>query len=210
MHDTQWVLDKLTELYPTVLPELNFTNPYETLIAALLSAQATDRQVNNVTEKLFAIYPNASALAAADVSEVEDIIRSIGLYHNKAKNTVSACGTLVSKYGGNVPQTMEELSSLPGVGRKVANVVMANAFGVPAFAVDTHVHRVSNRIGLVSSKNPLQTEKQLCEKIPSELWNITHLRLIYLGRRVCHAVKPDCGNCALADQCAFELNKREE
>ncbi|MDR2506285.1 MAG: endonuclease III [Oscillospiraceae bacterium] len=208
MENTAWVLDKLAEMYPEAKPELNFTNPYETLIAALLSAQATDRQVNVVTEKLFAAYPNARALAAADVADVEEMIRSIGLYHNKARNAVAACQILMTKHNGEVPQTIDELTRLPGVGRKVANVVLANAYGVPAFAVDTHVHRVSGRIGLASSKNPLQTERQLCEKIPPELWNETHLRLIYLGRRVCRAIKPSCAACPLAAECAYANNKQ--
>ena len=201
--DVGWIVAQLTALYPIPQPELNFTNPYETLIAALLSAHTTDKAVNAATEVLFAQYPDIASLSRADVPDVERIIKRVGLYRAKAKHAVAACAAIMLSHNGEVPRDFDALVSLPGVGRKVANVVLANAFGIPAFAVDTHIHRVANRLGLASSKTPRGTEESLTAIIPPELWRDTHHRIIFHGRRVCHARKPACGECPLAPACAY-------
>lgn len=192
-------------LYPDAKPELHFSNPYETLISVMLSAQSTDVQVNKVTPALFERYPNVQALAAANVDDVFQIVKSCG-FKSKANNIVEASRIITERFSGRVPDTMEELVSLPGVGRKTANVVLANAFHVPAIAVDTHVFRVSNRIGLADAKNVEETERQLMKAIPKEDWIEAHHWLIYHGRRVCKARKPDCGNCAIAPYCKYLKN----
>ena len=189
------VLGELEKLYPQAGAELNFTNPFETVIATVLAAQCTDKRVNIVTAKLFPKYPE----------ELEPMIQECGLFHTKARNIVELCRILVAKYDGRVPDTMEELVQLPGVGRKTANVVLANAFGKPAFAVDTHVFRVSNRIGLAHANNVEQTERQLMEAVPRDRWSHTHHLLIWHGRRCCTARKPACERCPIV-QCEY-LNK---
>ena len=199
--DSKWILSELERLYPQAKPELNFSNPYETLVATILSAQCTDKQVNRVTEYLFVRFPDSASMAALEPEELEPYIKSCGFFHTKAKNIVSACRTLIQEYGGEVPRSMEALTALPGVGRKTANVVMANAFGADAIAVDTHVFRVSNRLGLVQAKTPKQAEEQLMRVIPKTDWSDAHHWLIYHGRRVCHARKPDCPNCTLRFAC---------
>lgn len=195
------ILSRLKSAYPDAKPELDYNSEFELLVAAILSAQCTDKQVNRVTEKLFPIYPTPDALSRADQEELEGHIRSCGFYRMKAKNLIAAAKTIVEKHGGKVPDTMEELTALPGVGRKVANVVLSNAFGIPAIAVDTHVFRVSNRIGLAHAKNELNTEKQLMENIPRELWGIAHHWLIFHGRRACHARGAKCEDCVLFGLC---------
>ncbi len=197
------VLEGLAEMYPDAAPELCFTNAYELLIATILSAQCTDRQVNICTPALFARYPDAQAMASAEQSDVEDYIRSCGFYHNKAANMISACRDIVDNFGGAVPSDREGLESLAGVGRKTASVVLSNAFGVPAIAVDTHVFRVSNRIGLASAGTVEKTEKQLMETIPEEQWSIAHHWLIFHGRRCCSAKKPKCELCGIKDLCKY-------
>ena len=177
------VLGELETLYPQAGAELNFTNPFETVIATVLAAQCTDKRVNIVTAKLFPKYPDAKAMAQLTPEELEPMIQECGLFHTKARNIVELCRILVAKYDGRVPDTMEELVQLPGVGRKTANVVLANAFGKPAFAVDTHVFRVSNRIGLAHANNVEQTERQLMEAVPRDRWSQTHHLLIWHGRR---------------------------
>ncbi len=194
------ILAELNRLYPDARPELNFSNPFETLIAVMLSAQCTDRQVNKVTAKLFPLYPDAFAIARLTPDELRPHVASCG-FRSKADNIVATCRILVEKYDGQVPRTMEELTALPGVGRKTANVVLANAFGVPTIAVDTHVFRVSNRLGLASAKDVLETERQLMQVIPREDWIKAHHWLIFHGRRVCDARKPACGSCTLAPLC---------
>jgi len=194
------ILAGLEELYPDARPELNFSNPYETLVAVMLSAQCTDKQVNKVTPALFERYPTVEAMAAASVEDVYPMVKSCG-FKTKATNIVEACRLLAVRHGGEVPSTMEELTALPGVGRKTANVVLANAFKVPALAVDTHVFRVSNRLGLVEAKTVEETEKQLMKAIPKQDWNHAHHWLIYHGRRVCHSQRPDCENCSLKPLC---------
>ena len=197
------ILSELERLYPDAKPALQFRNPFELLVAVILSAQCTDVKVNAVTPALFAAYPDAPALAAADPLEVEGYIRTCGLYHNKAKNLVAAARALVEHHGGQVPADHAALTQLPGVGRKTANVVMSCAFGADAIAVDTHVFRVSNRLGLADANDVLKTEQQLMRNIPREKWSLAHHWIIYHGRRVCAARKPDCGHCTLAPWCEY-------
>ena len=191
----QEILKRLEEVYINAVPALHFVNPYQLLVATILSAQCTDVRVNKVTEKLFVKYKNAEELAAADFDELCDDIHSCGCYSVKAKNLIGTAKMLVEQYGGEVPPDMDELTKLPGVGRKTANVVLSNAFGIPGFAVDTHVFRVSNRLGLANAKDVLKTEEQMCALIPKEKWGNAHHWIIYHGRQVCHARKPACGTC---------------
>ncbi len=194
------ILDGLSEMYPDARPELNFFNPYETLVATMLSAQSTDVQVNKVTPKLFEDFPTVEDLAASTPEAVLPYVRSCG-FQSKATNLVLSARDIVARFGGRIPDTMEDLTSLKGVGRKTANVVLANAFGVPAMAVDTHVFRVSNRLGLAHANSVEKTEIQLMEAIPKELWNKAHHWLIFHGRRVCKAQRPQCDKCALSSLC---------
>ena len=194
------ILAALAAEYPDAGPELHFTNPYETLVAVMLSAQCTDKQVNKVTPALFARYPTLEAMAGADVQAVYELVKSCG-FKSKAGNIVAACGLILQRHGGEVPRDMESLTALPGVGRKTANVVMATAFGIPAIAVDTHVFRVSNRLGLAKAKTVEETERQLQRAIPRADWVKAHHWLILHGRRVCHARGPACGVCALKALC---------
>ncbi|MBE5781858.1 MAG: endonuclease III [Clostridiales bacterium] len=194
------ILEELSRLYPEARPELNFSNPYETLVATILSAQCTDKRVNMVTPAVFRDFPDPASMAATTPEILYPYVKSCG-FTTKAKNIVEACRLIMEKHGGQVPSTMEELTALPGVGRKTANVVLANAFGVPAMAVDTHVFRVSNRLGLVEAKTVEETEKQLMKAIPKQDWNHAHHWLIYHGRRVCHSQRPDCENCSLKPLC---------
>ena len=194
------ILATLHEMYPDARPELNFTNPYETLVATMLSAQCTDKQVNKVTPAVFARYPDAASMAAASVEDLYPMVKSCG-FKSKAGNIIEACRLIVARHGGEIPGTMEELTALPGVGRKTANVVLANAFHVPALAVDTHVFRVSNRLGLADAKTVEETEKQLMRAIPKKDWCDAHHWLIWHGRRVCKAQHPLCRECALRPLC---------
>ncbi len=184
----------LYEYFPDAGPELNYNNEFELLCAVMLSAQTTDVRVNIVTEELFKKFKTAYDYLDADIKEIEELIKSIGLYKNKAKNLKKTAEILVEKFDGKVPNTREELESLPGVGRKTANVVLSVAFGIPAIAVDTHVHRTANRIGLVKSKNVWETEQQLMELIPKEDWFKAHHVLILYGRRISKSRNPDCEN----------------
>ena len=172
-------------------------------MAVILSAQCTDVKVNMVTPALFAAYPDAHALSKADPLDVEPLIKTCGLYHNKAKNLVATARALVEHYGGEVPADHEKLTQLPGVGRKTANVVMSCAFGADAIAVDTHVFRVSNRLGLADANDVLKTEQQLMEHIPREKWSLAHHWIIFHGRRVCTARKPACERCTLSPWCEY-------
>ena len=205
----QEILKRLEEVYMDAVPALHFVNPYQLLVATILSAQCTDVRVNKVTEKLFVKYKNAEELAAADFDELCDDIHSCGCYSVKAKNLIGTAKMLVEQYGGEVPPDMDELTKLPGVGRKTANVVLSNAFGIPGFAVDTHVFRVSNRIGLVNNtKTPLETEKQLVKNIPAEILSTAHHWLILHGRYVCLARKPKCEECGIRQWCRFFQSRR--
>ena len=197
------ILAELERLYPDAKPALHFQNPYQLLVAVILSAQCTDVKVNAVTPALFAAYPDSYALAKADPLEVEGYIRTCGLYHNKAKNLVATAKTLVECHGGEVPADHEKLTQLPGVGRKTANVVMSCAFGADAIAVDTHVFRVSNRLGLADANDVLKTEQQLMQNIPKDKWSLAHHWIIFHGRRVCDARKPACHSCTLSPWCEY-------
>ena len=196
-------LDALQGAYATAACALTFTNPFELLIATMLSAQCTDKQVNKVTPGLFRAFPTPQDIAALSPEELEPYVKSCGVYKTKARNIVLTCRSLLERFGGNVPQTMEELTSLPGVGRKTANVVLSNAFGQDAIAVDTHVFRVTNRIGLVHAKTPEETERQLMAALPQEKWSQAHHWLIFHGRVVCHARKPECGKCPVYLWCEY-------
>ncbi|MFZ5627428.1 MAG: endonuclease III [Bacillota bacterium] len=197
------ILDQLAHIWPDPRPALQYRNPFELLVATILSAQSTDEQVNKLTPALFARFPNAQALARAGVEEVEEYIKGCGLYHNKARHLVAMARQLVEKYGGQVPDQRKELESLPGVGRKTANVVLNNAFGQPALAVDTHVFRVANRLGLARADNVRDTEEQLMALLPRERWGQAHHWLIFLGRTWCKARRPRCQECPVALDCQF-------
>lgn len=197
----QEILRRMEQVYADAKPALHFQNAYELLVATILSAQCTDVRVNKVTKDLFVHYKNAEELSRADYSELCDEIHSCGCYAVKAKNLINTAKLLMEQFGGEVPQTMEELTTLPGVGRKTANVVLSNAFGIPGFAVDTHVFRVSNRLGLAHAKDVAKTEEQLCALVPREKWGNAHHWLIYHGRQICSARKPKCGECFLKDIC---------
>ncbi len=199
-------LAKLEEMYPEAKAELVFSNPYEMLVATILSAQCTDKQVNKVTPAVFARYPDANAMADAEEEDLYAMVKSCG-FKSKAGNIISACRKIRDEFGGQVPRTMKELTGLPGVGRKTANVVLYNAFGIPAFAVDTHVFRVSNRIGLCKADTVEETERQMTRLIPKEKWGNAHHWLIWHGRRVCKAQRPLCEECGLRDLCDFAKNR---
>ncbi len=203
----QKILDELSTLYPDAQPALHFESPYELLVAVILSAQCTDERVNKVTAVLFKNYDTPEKMLTLSQSELEKYIFSCGFYHNKSAHILSASRDIIEKFGGEVPDSLEKLRTLAGVGRKTANVVYAVAFGGNAIAVDTHVFRVSNRLGIAEGKTPEKVEDGLREAIPEELWSKAHHYLIYHGRRVCHSQKPDCINCTLKDYCKYFKNK---
>lgn len=196
------ILDTLADMFPDAHCELHHSNPFELTVAVLLSAQCTDETVNKVTKDLFRKYKTPEDYLAVSREELEQDIRRIGLFRNKAKHIQEMCRMLLEEYGGEVPRTHAELVKLPGVGRKTANVVVSNAFGVPAIAVDTHVERVSKRLGLAAQDDTvLQVEKKLMQQVPREEWTITHHRLIFFGRYHCKAQSPQCDICPLLDLC---------
>lgn len=197
------IIRRLQERYPDAGCELDFGTPFQLLAATLLSAQTTDVQVNKVTEGLFREYPDVYAWLDLSVPEIEDRIRSIGLFRTKAKNLYQLSRELIHRFQGEVPQTMEELITLPGVGRKTANVVLANAFGVPTIAVDTHVFRLANRIGLTNEKDVEKTEQALMKALDRELWIAAHHLLIFHGRRTCMARSPKCEQCGIQEYCKY-------
>ena len=194
-------LEILEETYRGAKPELHFSNPFELLIAVILSAQCTDKRVNITTARLFKKAATPAAIVALGISGLEEEIKDCGLFRNKAKNIMATCRTLVEEFGGEVPSDYGTLLKLPGVGRKTANVVTSVAFGRPAIAVDTHVFRIANRLKLAVGETPLAVEKGLMKVIPREKWSAAHHWLIYHGRRVCKANRPLCGECPLADVC---------
>lgn len=195
------VLDLLNEAYPEAGCALHYQDHFQLLCAVILSAQTTDVSVNKITPALFQAYPDAFAMAQAEASDLEERIRSIGLYKNKSRSLLRMSEDLVRLYDGKVPGEYEALVKLPGVGRKTANVVLAEGFDIQRIAVDTHVFRVSNRMGLDCAKNVLETEKQLMKHIPENRWTRSHHLLIFHGRRCCQARKPDCSNCPVQDLC---------
>ena len=196
------ILDHLDQLFPDARCELNHRNHYEMAVAVVLSAQTTDASVNRVTPALFEKYPDAESLAQGNLQEIEQCIASLGLYHNKARAIQGMARGLVEMYGGVVPDNMEDLVKLPGVGRKCANVIMSECYGVPALAVDTHVNRVSKRLGLAKMDDSLLTvEIKLKRKIPKERWIKTHHQLIFFGRYLCHARNPECERCPFQEIC---------
>ncbi len=196
------VLAVIANMYPDAHCELHHNNPFELTIAVLLSAQCTDETVNKVTGSLFAKYKSPEDYLAVPLSELEQDIRRIGLFRNKAKNIQALCSLLLEKYDGEIPRAYDALVELPGVGRKTANVVLSTAFGVPAIAVDTHVERVSKRLGIAKWKDSvLEVEKTLMRKVPRDEWSVTHHRLIFFGRYHCKAQSPRCDVCPLLSDC---------
>jgi endonuclease-3 len=200
--DTQSVIEMLAHQHPDADTELHYRNPFELLVATILSAQATDAGVNKVTPALFARFPDARALAGAPAEEVERLIHSTGFFRQKARSLAGMSRALVERHGGEVPRTMEALVKLPGVGRKTANVVLGHALGVPGLPVDRHVLRVSNRLGIADSDDPVRVEQQLTGALPPALWTRASDTLILHGRRICKP-EPLCARCAAAEACAF-------
>ncbi|MBE9076473.1 endonuclease III [Romeria aff. gracilis LEGE 07310] len=197
------ILAQLKQLYPEAPCSLDYETPVQLMVATILSAQCTDERVNLVTPALFERFPNAQALAAADITELEQLVRSTGFYRNKAKNIQAACHKIVTEYGGEVPRTMAELTGLPGVARKTANVVLAHAFGIhEGVTVDTHVKRLTNRFGLTKHSEPIKIEQDLMKLLPQADWENWSIRLIYHGRAVCSARSPQCDRCTLIPLCA--------
>lgn len=196
------ILIRLKRLYPEAPCTLNYETPVQLLVATILSAQCTDERVNQVTPALFAQFPDAAALAGADLEELENLVRSTGFYRNKAKNIQAACRLIVEKFGGQVPKRMELLLELPGVARKTANVVLAHGYDIhQGVTVDTHVKRLSYRLGLTEETDPVRVERDLMRLLPQPEWENWSIRLVYHGRAVCKARKPECYACVLADLC---------
>ena len=200
--------ERLEAAYGDPRPALQYTNPYELLVAVILSAQTTDDNVNRATPALFEQYPNPTALAAANQDDVEALVHSLGFFHQKAKNIIATARMIVAEYGGEVPDTMEDLTRLPGVARKTANIVLGNAFDkVEGIAVDTHVFRLAHRFGLSAEKDPNKVERDLMSLFAQDHWHRVNYDLISHGRQVCDARRPICGGCLLSDICpsAFAL-----
>ncbi|MBV8203262.1 MAG: endonuclease III [Acidobacteria bacterium] len=193
-------VERLRDLYPAVT-ELDHQNPFQLLIATILSAQTTDRSVNSITPALFARYPTALDLAAADPAQVEVIIKPTGFFRAKTRSIIAASRKLVDLFGGEVPPRMEDLVKIPGIGRKTANVILGAGFGIPGFAVDTHVTRLTNLLGLLKTKDPVKIETYVTKMVPPEEWTDLSLRLILHGRRICIARRPRCEECVLNDFC---------
>ena len=204
----QAIFDCLLKTYPDAKPELDFEDPYQTLVATILAAQCTDKRVNQVTPAVFRDFPTPAAMAQTTPEILFPYVRSCG-FKTKAANIVNACKMIVERHGGEVPHTMEELTALPGVGRKTASVVLCFAFGVPAFPVDTHVFRLAHRLGLVneSANTPEKVDKAMRALLPPEQWGPMHHALIYHGRRVCHSQRPACADCVLRALCPYQADK---
>lgn len=199
------IINKLAEEYPLAGTLLKFSNVFELAVAVALSAQTTDDQVNLVTGPLFDMYPTPQLLARADLDTLEDVIRPVGLYRNKARHIKALAQTLLERYGGRVPESLEELIQLPGLGRKSANVILAVGLGKPGLGVDTHVQRVARRLGMVESNKPAQTEIELKRLLPQNLWGPAHHWLIFHGRQVCKSRRPNCPSCIVKDLCEQNL-----
>jgi len=204
------IIKILTKVIPDTTIALKFSSPLELLVATILSAQCTDVRVNEVTATLFKKYRSANDYAQADLSELEQDIRPTGFYRNKAKSIQKCCQELVGRFGGEVPKTLEEMVTLPGVGRKTANVILGNAFGIPGIVVDTHVHRVSQRIGLTKKDDPVKIEFDLMEIVPKEEWTHFSNLLVWHGRRTCVARKPLCDSCAIRKLCDYGSKLRKK
>lgn len=201
--ETIEILDLLNDQHPDARCELVHSSAFELLVATILSAQCTDVRVNIVTEEMFKKYNQPQDFKDLSIGQIEEMIKTCGLYKSKAKKIKETSSILVDLYGGQVPDNLEDLVKLPGVGRKTAGVVLSNAFGVPAIAVDTHVFRVSNRIGIVKESTPEKTEFALMKAIPKDRWTHSHHLLIFHGRRVCKARKPECSNCSISHMCNY-------
>ena len=197
------ILDILEETYPDAECELNYTTPYELLVATVLSAQCTDVRVNKVTDGMFKKYNTPQQFADLDVEEIEEMIRTCGLFKSKAKKIKTASEMIISNFNGEVPDNLKDLITLPGVGRKTAGVVLSNAFGHPAIPVDTHVFRIVNRIGIVETSTPEKTEFALMKVLPEERWSKSHHIFIFHGRRMCKARKPECTDCPIKTYCNY-------
>ncbi|SFM25324.1 endonuclease III [Pelosinus propionicus] len=201
----QEMLSILEERYQGTATALDYSSPFELLIAVVLSAQCTDVRVNIITKRLFPEYNTPTKIKEMGLEKLEEYIRDCGLYHSKARNIMATCDILCQKYDEKVPETFEELITLPGVGRKTANVVLSQLFNIPAIAVDTHVFRVSNRLGLAKGDTPLTVEQGLMKAIPRNKWSDAHHWLIWHGRKVCKARKPECNTCPLAGLCPSKI-----
>jgi endonuclease-3 len=195
------IVRRLAQAYPDAHCALTFRNPLELLVATILSAQCTDSRVNRLTPALFARYPDAAAFAAADRKELERLIKPTGFFRNKARNIMLCCKQLVERHGGQVPRTMQELVRLTGIGRKTANVILGNAFATPGIPVDTHVGRLSRRLGLTEHANPVKVERDLMGLVPKKHWSLFAHRMIFHGRQVCRSRRPRCEACPLAGLC---------
>jgi endonuclease-3 len=195
------IMTGLAQLYPDAECALVHKNPLQLLVATILSAQCTDKRVNMVTPALFKRYPNAASFSAADTHELEEMIKTTGFFRNKTKSIKACCAAIVEKHGGRVPNTLEELVTLPGVGRKTANVVLGNAFSIPGITVDTHVGRLSRRLGFTKHTDPVKVEVDLMDLIPKESWTSVSHELILHGRNICFARKPLCEKCLLNPHC---------
>ncbi len=198
------ILRKLAKHYGDVVPDLKYVDVYQLSVAVVLSAQTTDVQVNRVTPELFSRYPDFAALSAAKIRDVEKIVRSTGFYRNKAKNIVNLARRVTADHGGKLPAARGELMSLPGIGRKSANVILSVGFGIPALAVDTHIIRIAGRLGYTGSANPLTVEKAMVSFIPESMLTYAHLALIKHGRALCRARKPLCASCPVTGECCFD------
>ena len=187
---------------------LHYETPFQLLVATILSAQCTDARVNIVTRDLFRKYPDVASLARADLAELEQDIRSTGFYHNKAKNIIACAKMLIEKYDGKVPSELDELTQLPGVGRKTANVIRGNIYGIPSIVVDTHVKRISRKLGLTDTDDPEKAEYQLMEVLPQDHWILWNIDIITLGRTICIARREKCGKCFLAGECPSCMDRQ--
>jgi endonuclease-3 len=203
-----YIFHTLHKAFPDAHCELEFSTPFELLIATILSAQCTDERVNLVTAALFPKANTPEAILSLGQEELENKIRSLGLFHNKAKNIIEACSVMVEEFAGQLPQDFNLLQKLPGVGRKTANVLLGNAFGIPTLAVDTHVFRVAHRLGIAKGKTPEKVEEELKQLFPRENWILLHHLLIFQGRRICIARKPKCDDCSLLNICEFYETNR--
>lgn len=205
------ILEKLDSEYGTEYKcYLNHDSAWQLLIATILSAQCTDARVNIVTEDLFKKYPNVSAFSKANLQELEEDIKPTGFQHNKAKNIIGCCMMLMEKYNGEVPSDIDELTKLPGVGRKTANVIRGNIYDIPSIVVDTHVKRISGKLGITKETDPVKIEYDLMKKLPEDHWILWNIHIIRLGRTICKAINPDCDNCFLRDECPSAGKKKQK